>query len=121
MKKYRHFDEEFKREVVARIDSGSMTKAQASREYNLSSSLIDRWQRQIHEGTMRPRPSAREKQLERELEMYKKKVGELSMQVDLLKKLKEASASMVRGTTLRRSNGYVVTGKSSAPSGKDAK
>lgn len=37
MKKYRHFDEEFKREVVARIDSGIITKAQASREYNLSS------------------------------------------------------------------------------------
>ncbi|GMT43121.1 MAG: hypothetical protein IEMM0002_1532 [bacterium] len=86
MKKYRYFDEDFKREVVGRIDGGIITKAQASREYNISSSLIDRWQKLIHDGTMRPRPSAREKQLERELEMYKKKVGELSMQVDLLKK-----------------------------------
>ncbi|MEE8431543.1 MAG: transposase [Candidatus Desulfatibia sp.] len=115
MKKYRHFDEDFKREVVFRIDSGVMTKAQASREYNLSSSLIDRWQKQIHDGSMRSSPSAREKQLERELEMYKKKVGELSMQVDLLKKLKEFSASM------RRLNGYVVTGKLAGQSGKDAK
>jgi len=62
--------------------------------------LLDRWQKQIHEGTLRSRPSAREKQLERELDLYKKKVGELSVQVDLLKKL----------------NGYVVTGKASARS-----
>lgn len=115
MKKYRSFDEEFKRDLIARIDSGAMTKSQAARENNLSSSLVDRWQKQIHEGTLRIRPSAREKQLERELDLYKKKVGELSVQVDLLKKLKEASASM------RRSNGYVVTGNPSARSGKDSK
>ena len=115
MKKYRSFDEEFKRDLIARIDSGELTKSQAAREHNLSSSLVDRWQRQIHEGSLRSRPSAREKQLERELDLYKKKVGELSVQVDLLKKLKEVSASM------RRSNGYVVTGKVSARSGKGSK
>lgn len=115
MKKYRSFDEEFKRGLVAQIDSGAITKAQAAREHNLSSTLIDRWQSQIHDGSLRSRPSLREKQLERELEMYKRKVGELSVQVDLLKKVKEASASM------RRSNGYVVTGKTSAPSGKGSK
>lgn len=115
MKKYRSFDEEFKRDLVAQIDSGAITKAQAAREHNLSSTLIDRWRSQIHDGSLRSRPSLREKQLERELEIYKKKVGELSVQVDLLKKVKEASASM------RRSNGYVVTGKMSAPSGKGSK
>lgn len=115
MKKYRSFDEEFKRDLVAQIDSGAITKAQAAREHNLSSTLIDRWQRQIHDGSLRSRPSLREKQLERELETYKKKVGELSVQVDLLKKVKEASASM------RKSNGCVVTGKTSAPSGKVSK
>jgi transposase-like protein len=115
MKKYRHFDEEFKRDLIARIDSGALTGAQACREHNLSPSLVDRWKRQIHEGTLRPRPSAREKQLERELEQYKKKVGEQAVQIDLLKKIKEFSASM------RKSNGYVVTGNPTAPSRKGAK
>lgn len=114
MKKYRSFDEEFKRDLIAKIDAKSLTKAQAAREHGLSATLIDRWQKQIHDGTLRPRPSAREKQLERELETYKKKVGELTVENDLLKKLKEASASA------RRSNGYVVTAKTAAPSGKDA-
>ena len=115
MKKYRHFNEEFKREVVARIDSGALTKSQAGREHNISPSLIDRWQRQTHDGTMRSRPSLREKQLERELDMYKKKVGELSLRIDLLKKVGEVSASM------RKSNGCVVTGKPAGASGKGAK
>ena len=113
MKKgYRRRDEEFKRELIAKIDGGQITKAQAAREYNLALTLIDRWQRQIHDGSMRHRLSPREKQLERELETYKKKVGELSVQVDLLKKLKAYSLSM------RKWNGYVVTGAPSAPSKK---
>lgn len=115
MKKYRHFDDEFKRSLIAQIDGGALTKGQAAREHHISASLIDRWQKQIHEGSLRSRPSAREKQLERELEIYKKKVGEQSIQIDLLKKFLDSSASM------RRSNGCVVTGKSAAPSGKGAK
>ena len=115
MKKYRRFDEDFKRDVVARIDSGAVTQAEVARDHSLSPSLIDRWQKQIHDGTMRPRPSAREKQLERELDIYKKKVGELSVQVDLLKKLKETSSGM------RKSNGYVVTGAQSARLRKGSK
>lgn len=114
-KQYRRYDEEFKRDLVARIDGGNLTKAQAARENNIAPTLIDRWQSQIHDGTLRTRPSPREKQLERELEMYKKKVGELSVQVDLLKKVKQASVST------RRSSGYVVTGVKPAPSGKDVK
>jgi transposase len=114
MKKNRYFDEEFKRNLIAQIDNGMLTKAQASREYQLAPSLIDRWQQQVHEGTLRARPSAREAQLERELERYKKKVGELSIQVDLLKKLNEVSASM------RESSGSIVTGKRSAGSRQDA-
>jgi len=115
MKKYRSFVQEFKRDLIARIDSGAMTKAQATREHNISPSQIDRWQKQIHDGTPRSRPSAREKQLERELEAYKKKVGELSVPVDLLKKLNETCASM------RRPDEYVVTGKPLARSGRRSK
>ena len=114
-KQYRHFDDDFKRNLIARIDSGGLTKGQASRECHLSGSVIDRWQRQIHEGTLRVHPTANEKKLIHELDMYKKKVGELSLQIDLLKKVNETSASM------RRSSGYIVTGGNTDRSGKDAK
>jgi len=52
MKKYRRFTEEFKRSLVPQIDSGAISKAAASRENEISPSLIDRWCQQIHEGTM---------------------------------------------------------------------
>ncbi len=115
MKKYRQFTEEFKRSLIAHIDSGSISKAAAARENSISPTLIDRWQKQIHEGKMQGRPTNRERQLERELDHYKKKVGELTIQNELLKKLNETCASM------RRSNGYVVTGGTTDRSGKDAK
>ena len=85
MKKYRQFTEEFKRSLVAQIDSGAISKAAAARENNISPSLIDRWQQQIHDGRMQSRPTARERQLERELDHYKKKFGELTIQNELLK------------------------------------
>jgi transposase-like protein len=116
MKKYRHFSEEFKRSLVAQIDSGAISKAAAAREHEISPSLLDRWQQQIHDGTLQQaRPTARERQLERELDRYKKKVGELIIQNELLKKLNETCASM------RRSSGYVVTGATTGRSKRGAK
>ncbi len=115
MKKYRSFSKEFKESLVAQIDSGAITKSAAAREHNISISLLDRWQKQLHEGTLRSIPTAREKQLERELDRYKKKVGELAVQVDLLKKLNATSAIS------RKSNGYVVTGRNTDPSKRGAK
>ena len=50
-------------------------------------------------------PSARERQLMRENDWYKKKVAEQAMEIDLLKKIEEYSARM------RKSNGSIVTGR----------
>jgi transposase-like protein len=115
MKKYRTFTEDFKRTLVYRIDSSQITKAEAARENDLSSSLIDRWCKQIHEGALRHHPSKRERQLEKELDQYKKKVGELTMMNELLKKIPEHLAQM------RKSDGCVITGLNAAPLKRGAK
>lgn len=104
MKKYRHFPIEYRQKIVGEIEAGIRSKAAVIREEKLSGSLIDRWRKQAREGTMVDHPSARERQLERELERYKKKVGELTLENDLLKKIEEYSRRM------RRSNGLIVTG-----------
>jgi transposase-like protein len=104
MKKYRYFPLEYKQRIVQEIESGLRTKAAIVREEHLAKSLIDRWQKQVQEGTLRDHLTSREKQLERELDRYKKKVGELTLENDLLKKIDEYCRSM------RRSNGSVVTG-----------
>ena len=114
MKKYRTYTDEFKQGLIAQIDSGEITVSQASREHNISASLIDRWRKQIHEGTLKPHKTKREKELEKELERYKLKVAELTMINDLLKKINHS-------TRMKKSNGYIVTPKKSDQSKGRAK
>lgn len=114
MKKYRSFSNEFKREIAALIENGAISIAEASRKHNISPSLIDRWRKQIQSNTMPDKPTAKEKQLEKELDKYKKKVGELTLQVDLLKKLSSDLALM------RKSNGLIITGRKPAGSKEPA-
>jgi transposase-like protein len=113
MGKNQKYTEEFKYELIGRIDRGEMTKAAASREHNIAPSLIDRWRDKIHNGTMISHATAREKQLEKELDKYKKKVGEMTIQIDLLKKINETYPA------LKKSNGYIVTGKNADQKGQD--
>ena len=115
MRKYRNFPDELKESLVIRINSGEITKAQAAREHDIAPSLVDRWVKQINDGTMRRHLSAREKQLEKELERYKKKVGELTMMNDLLKKIPEQLAE------LRKSDGFVYTARNTAQSKREVK
>ena len=105
MKKYRHHSLEYKQKIIAEIESGQRSKSVIAREENISPSLIERWYNQFQQGTLREHPSRREKQLEKELDRYKKKVGELTLTIDLLKKIADRSVRM------RKSNSLVVTEK----------
>ena len=105
MKKYRSFSNEFKREIVALIENGALSIAEASRKNDISPSLIDRWRKQIKSNSLHDKPTVKEKQLEKELDKYKKKVGELTVQVDLLKKLNSDLA------LLKKLNGLIITGR----------
>jgi len=115
MKKYRNYPLEYKQKILSELESGQRSKAQIARIEKLSPSLIDRWRKQSLEGNLRDYPSTRERQLEKELDRYKKKVGELTLENDLLKKTADYSARM------RKSNGYVVTEKNVGQSRKDVK
>ena len=105
MKKYHSYTEEFKRDLLGQIERGEITVSAAAREHNISHSLIEKWQQKERIGQITGKPSSRERQLEKELDLYKRKVGELTVQVDFLKKLNEYSAS------LRKPNSSVVTSK----------
>lgn len=87
MKKHRHFPLEFKQSIVQEVESGLRSMVAVSREEKISCSLIDRWRKQVREGTLIDYPTAWERQLERELERYKKKVGELTLENDILIKM----------------------------------
>lgn len=113
-KPQRRFSNQFKRDLVDQVEAGAISQSRAAREYEISPSLISRWRRQIREGTLVDRPTAREKAMEKELERYKKKVGELTLANDLLKKIQE------RQRRQRLLNESVVSPRTLDPSNKPA-
>jgi transposase-like protein len=116
MKKYRRFSADFKRQVVAQIDSGEVSLGQAARDHDVSPSLIARWREQIHGGTFVDRPSPEMKAMQRELDRYKKKVAELLVFNDILKKANEISRRRKKS-----SSPVVYTMKLKSPSEGGAK
>ena len=105
MRKYRKYTLEFKKELISEIDSKKISLSAAAREHGISPSLIERWRKQIYLGTINDNPTVKERHLERELERYKSKVGELTLQIDLLKKSNENLLFM------KKLNGSVITQK----------
>ncbi len=104
-KRYRTFSYQFKKDLIDQVESGIISQSQAARDHNISPSLIGRWIDQIHQGNLVEKPTAREKKLERELELSQKKIGELTLLIDYLKKIAENSQRM------KRLNSCVVTQK----------
>ena len=114
-KKKRIFSVEFKKQVVREVETGACGLAEAARRYELSPILIQIWRDKERDGALIDRPSTREKALEKENRALKEQVGELYMQVGLLKK----TADYAR--RLKSVNSSVITGLNWEQSRKDAK
>ena len=82
----RSFPFEFKKMIVGLAEAGQYSLTQIARDHEVSPSLILQWQKKLSTGELVKEPSWREKQLEAELEAYKKKVGELTVAIDVIKK-----------------------------------
>jgi transposase-like protein len=86
-KQRRKFETGFKQQIVQEVESGRLSVSAASRKYQLSASVIDRWRQQARQGGLEATPSVREKLLERENRELKERLAELYLEVDHLKKL----------------------------------
>ena len=86
-KQRRKFETGFKQQIVSEVESGALSVNAASRKYQLSGSVIDRWRRQARQGGLEPSASVREKALERENRELKEKLAELYLENAHLKKL----------------------------------
>ena len=64
-KQRRKFETGFKQQIVQEVESGLLAVSAASRKYQISGSVIDRWRRQARQGGLQAAPSVREKFLER--------------------------------------------------------
>jgi len=83
----RTFDHAFKFKVCESIDCGAKTVADVCKEYQLQRPIVERWFQLFVNGELEKKLGNRELELERELQKAQAKVGELTMQIDALKKL----------------------------------
>lgn len=70
----RKFTREFKTQVVSEIESGLKTKAQATREYELSEGMVNKWVRQYQAD---PQNAFRYPQAVSEMERLKSRIIQL--------------------------------------------
>ena len=108
-KQRRKFETGFKQQIIQEVESGLLSVSAASRKYQISGSVIDRWRGQARQGGLEAAPSAREKFLERENRELKERLAELYLEVDHLKKIgdwlrqhKSVSTSVITAESLAR-------------------
>jgi transposase-like protein len=108
-KQRRKFETGFKQQIVGEVESGLLSVSAASRKYQISGSVIDRWREQARQGGLQTSPSIREKSLERENRELKEKLAELYLENTQLKKLgewlrrhKSVSTSVITAQSLAR-------------------
>lgn len=111
----RKFDIQFKNQVVQAIQSGTLSLNQVCQEHQLSRTTVERWLEKATQGTLTATPSLREKTLEKEVDKLKAKIGDLVMQIDLLKKFHQELAAK------RSVDSSVITLRNLAQFQKDAK
>ena len=83
----RKFDVGFKIQVCQRIEAGVQTVVEICRDNQLQRAVVEGWIQRYVAGTLTARTSDREKDQDREIEKLKAKIGELTMTIDLLKKV----------------------------------
>jgi transposase-like protein len=110
-KQRRKFEVGFKQQIVGEVEAGLLSVSAASRKYQISGSVIDRWRQQARQGTLQGSPGSREKALERENRELKEKLAELYLENAQLKKLEDwlrqkrsASTSVITAQNLTRSH-----------------
>ena len=83
----RKFDVQFKIQVCQAIEAGSRTVLSICQDHQLQRPLVEGWLSRYLAGTLNAKSGNREAELLRENEKLKAKIGELTMTVDLLKKV----------------------------------
>ena len=84
----RRFTKEFKKQVIEEVRSGLLSSAEAFRKYEINSSTFHHWKIQYERGRFDNEPTERGAFLNKIAEL-ERKVGQQTMEIDLLKKLRE--------------------------------
>ena len=115
MAKWRKFTKEFKRQVVEEMLAGITTQAELIRRYDLSYNLLSNWRKAYEKGKLGEDGATEVKAKDVRIRDLERKVGELTMEIDLLKK-----AAKYRALE-RKEQFSIVSGPTCERSGKGAK
>lgn len=83
----RKFDIQFKIQVCQAIETGTHTVLSICQDHQLQRPVVEGWMKRYVSGALSAKSGNREAELERENEKLKAKIGELTMTIDLLKKV----------------------------------
>jgi transposase-like protein len=106
---YRRHSTPFKLQLCQDIRSGIIGRRDAQRSYNISANLIQLWLTQFDRGELTG------EEAEARIAALERKVGHLTMELDLVKKTPRMPTANASGTS------FVVSGLPPAPSGGGAK
>ncbi|WP_248324920.1 transposase [Caballeronia sp. Sq4a] len=114
---YRRHSGEFKHQLCADIRGGKIGRREALRTHSLSANLLQLWLSQYDRGDLNEEVAAASvvAEYEAKIAALERKVGQLTMEIDLLKK-----TPRLRLVSNSESSS-IVTGPRTAPSGEDAK
>lgn len=117
MRARRHYSEEFKRQICEEYLGQRTGVAQLSRRHELSPSLIRVWVGKYEQGgyTADAHASGHEQQLLARVAQLERKIGQLTVENDLLKKLEEQARRQ------KSAQACVASGPAPSRSRKDAK
>ena len=92
MRSRRTFSVEFKRQVVVQILSGTTTTAAICRKHSIAYSVVARWKKDYAMGRLDNEPTI-EAGYQEKIAKLERKVGQLTMEIDLLKKVAQHAHS----------------------------
>lgn len=90
----RKFAPEFKRQIIEEVQGGLMSLAEALKKYDINSSRYYYWKAQYDRGLFNNDPTPEGALLNKVAEL-ERKIGQQAMEIDLLKKVREAQAKRI--------------------------
>jgi transposase len=102
----RNFDNDFKKQVVESILSGSATQAELAREHKISPVIISRWKKDYKKGKFFENVTSRDMtKLELRISDLERLVGRLTLENEVLKKIRDLD------TKEKKESSSIVTSK----------
>ena len=102
----RSFSNDFKRQIVESVVSGSATQAELAREYRISPVLINKWKKDYKTGKFFENVNSRDlAKLELRIRELERLLGRLTLENEMLKKIRDLD------TKEKKDDSSIITSK----------